>query len=100
MVEVSFIPLSLEEMEIKMKVWILKLPKSTRLFRKGQKVWLQSTTGAQAARVCGKHRGKGRYISAWIHWNDFTMDSCSFKEIEVDDSFAIGHDLLRSTGRD
>lgn len=39
----------------------------TNLFRAGQKCWVKYGTGSLAICVVGRYRGKGRYITAWLH---------------------------------
>lgn len=45
---------------------MFKMPFKTNLFNKNQKVFVISTTGQLAFFVKGRHRGKGRYIKAWV----------------------------------
>ena len=67
---------------------MFKMPFTTRHFNKNQKVWVEFTTGAEAACVIGKFRGKGRYVRAWVNWRSKGKAAPDFKEIEVEESFA------------
>lgn len=40
--------------------------RDTKLWKKGQKVWIWMPTGALAALVIGRFKGKGRWISGWV----------------------------------
>ena len=48
---------------------MFKCPKQTKHFREGQKLWVVRGTGAMAAEVRGKFRGRGRYVKAWVRWD-------------------------------
>lgn len=65
------------------KVHTIKLPFKTNHFNEGQRVFVEFRTGGNACKVRGKYRGKGRYISAWFHWNDSDSEKVIFKEIEL-----------------
>ena len=81
-----------------MKVLMFKMPFETNHFNKNQKVWVQLTTGAMAAKVVGRFRGRGRYVSAWVKWEKALRDKSLmpvFKEFEVDDIFAKTHHLMK-----
>ena len=45
-------------------------------------------TGAQAAKVTGRFRGKGRYVSAWVRWDVKSKEFPEWKTIKVAESFA------------
>jgi len=64
-----------------------KVTKQSRLWRRNQKVWLLylSRTGGNAAFVTGRHRGKGRWINGWVHWNAKSMPT--FIECNVSKQF-------------
>jgi len=49
---------------------LFKMTKDTKLFKKGQKVFEIFGTGALASYVVGRYKGKGRFIRAWIHYED------------------------------
>ena len=44
-------------------------------------------TGALAAEVKGKFKGKGRYVTAWVNWDSKSKPAPEIKEIEVTDEF-------------
>jgi len=64
-----------------------KMPFATKHFNKNQKVWIQSLSGACAARVWGKFRGNHRYVSAWVNWWTDCRENPVIKEIEVPKEF-------------
>lgn len=79
-----------------MKVMHFKMPFKTNHFNKNQKVWVQYLSGAMAAQVTGKFRGRGRYVSAWVKWWKAEKDASlmpKFKEFEVPDDFVLRHSL-------
>lgn len=49
---------------------LLRITRNTRLWRKGQRVWVVYLTGALAALCLGRFCGKGRWIQGWVHWAD------------------------------
>jgi hypothetical protein len=49
---------------------LIKITRNTRLWKKGQKVWVVFGTGALAALCLGRWQGKGRWIRGWAHWAD------------------------------
>lgn len=53
-----------------MKRELYKITRNGRLWKRGQKVWLIFETGALAAYVIGKYRGKGRWIKGWVNSPD------------------------------
>ena len=70
---------------------MFKMPFQTKHFNKNQKVWIQMKTGAMAAKVAGRFRGKGRYISAWVSWDHKNREKYPFPKFQifdVDDNFA------------
>ena len=73
---------------MKIKTSSFKMPFSTKHFNKNQRVWIKSTTGAMAAEVVGKFRGKGRYVTAWVNWDSNQKDNPEFEKFDVDDGFA------------
>jgi len=78
------------------KVTMFKMPFQTPHFNKNQKVWVQFFTGALAAKVVGRYRGKKRYVSAWVRWESKSREAPDFKEIEVDNAFANKYDLVKA----
>lgn len=52
------------------KPMMFKLIRDTKLFRRGQKVRAEWLTGALAAPVRGRYKGRGRWIRGWVHWAD------------------------------
>lgn len=60
---------------------IIKLPFQTRHFNKNQTVFVVFGTGARAAYVRGKFRGKHRWVNAWIKWND--KNPIEYKQINL-----------------
>lgn len=49
---------------------MFKMTHQTRHFNKNQKVWLGYMSGQWAYLVVGKFRGKGRYVAAWVKYNE------------------------------
>tara|TARA_B110000014_G_C19725431_1_gene378981 strand:- start:44 stop:331 length:288 start_codon:yes stop_codon:yes gene_type:complete len=74
-------------------VKVAKMTHKTNAFNDNQKVWLQYMSGAQSARVTGKWRGKGRYVSSWIKWDSKNKKAPKFKEIKVPLWFMGSHKL-------
>lgn len=73
-----------------------KMPFETKHFNKNQKVWVQMTTGAMAAKVAGRFRGKGKYVSAWVNWDKTDRKKYplpEFKKIEMEADFIARHSL-------
>lgn len=73
-----------------------KMPFRTNHFNKNQKVWVQMTTGALAAKVAGRFRGRGKYVSAWVNWDKADRAKYpmpEFKKIDIDESFVTRHSL-------
>jgi len=44
-------------------------------------------TGQMAAKVCGKYRGKGRYVRAWVKWDDADCDDVKIIDVQVTEEF-------------
>lgn len=76
-------------------VQLVRLRADTHLFNANQKCWVLFRSGACATFVTGKHRGKGRYIQAWVQDKHIS----DFKTIAVSRSFADKHQL-RCIGAD
>ncbi len=60
------------------KYGLFKATRDTNLWKKGQKLWVDWTTGALAAPAVGRHKGTGRWIRGWIHWEDIDNPGKSF----------------------
>ena len=75
-------------------VMMCKLPFETRLFNKNQKVWVVQRSGSLAYKVCGRHRGRGKYITAWVSWTSCYYQKPEWKKIEVRKQFSDTHNLL------
>ena len=78
-------------------VIMFKMPFQTTHFNKNQKVWVKIVTEARSAKVVGKFRSRGRYVTAWVSWDRDDREKYpypQFKEFEVDDDFATKHGLL------
>ena len=73
------------------KVYVSKLPFAANRYRKNQKVFVQSFSGNMAAKVCGRSKGSGRWISSWLNWKEDNPPV--FKLIEIEDSFSKLHGL-------
>jgi hypothetical protein len=72
----------------------IKLPFQTKHFNQNQKVWVRATTGAEAALVTAKRRGRGRWISAWINWRSKEKTRVEFKVFSVSKEFSDRHNLM------
>ena len=70
-----------------------KMPQKTKHFNKNQKVWLKMMTGDQAVLCVGKFRGRGRYVEAWVKWDNKKTLMPKWKTIQISDDFAIKHGL-------
>ena len=77
------------------KLSLLKATRDTRLFKKGQKLWVLWGTGALAAFVVCRYKNKGRWIKCWARWPDSDGESNNHSpnarwigEVEVTDEFA------------
>lgn len=66
-----------------MTVTLIKPRHATRLFNAGQRCWLLFRSGDGSIRVIGKHRGKGRYIRAWLRDGHYDAN-----QIDVSEQFA------------
>jgi len=81
-------------------VRVAKMTHQTRHFNSNQNVWLQYMSGALAAKVVGKYRGRGRYVSAWIKWDIPSKPPPEWKPIAVAAIFAERHSLTHTTAPD
>lgn len=52
------------------EILLCKMIKNTKVFTKGQKVWAWWSTGALACKAVGRYKGKGRWVSCYVHWID------------------------------
>lgn len=66
-----------------MEIQTIKMPWQIKHFNKGQNVFIEQITGAQACKCRGKFRGSGRWISAWFEWNDKNMHLVNIKTIDI-----------------
>lgn len=64
------------------------MPFETKLFKKNQLVWIQYLSGDMAAKVTGKYKGFGRYISAWVKWDGAQKPVPNIKTLSIDCGFA------------
>jgi hypothetical protein len=53
-----------------MKDPVFKIIRDTGLWKRGQKVYGYWGTGALAYCVKGRYKGKGRWITGWVHFAD------------------------------
>ena len=63
---------------------VVKPIKNTHLFRKNQRCWVLNVQGDNSIRVRAKHRGKSRYLTAWLHEGDYESN---FISVEVTKEF-------------
>lgn len=68
-------------------ILMFRMPFSTKLFNLNQKIWIRRGTGALAAEVRGRFRGRGKYITAWVNWNTKSKAAPTIKKIEVVEKF-------------
>jgi hypothetical protein len=76
---------------------LVKFIRTKSLVRRGQKAWVLSGTGACAALVVTRFKGKGRWIQCWAHWafdgsNGKTLSGCTpdakwVGKVQVTDGF-------------
>lgn len=64
-----------------------KMPFRTTHFNANHRVWVVSMSGAMAALCCGKFRGKGRYVRAWVKWGVGARPTPAFQTFDVDTRF-------------
>jgi len=87
----------MENKDTSTTVEMFKMPFETKHFNKNQRVFIQYGTGAMAAKVVGKFRGKHRYVSAWVRWEKAEKEKelmPEFKQIDVSSDFAKRHKIL------
>jgi len=65
------------------KLMLIKTVNETHLFRANQKCWIVFRAGDGSINVIGKHKGKHRYVKAWLHDGEYANP----KEIEVSEEF-------------
>lgn len=75
-----------------MNVDTFKIDKDNKVFKKGQRVWVQKRTGNLSARVIGKYKGRGRYVSCWVSYDEKEVPY--YQTFEVEDNFADRLDLV------
>lgn len=76
-----------------------KMPFATPKFNLNQRVWVVVLSGTCAALCCGRFRGKGRYIRAWVNWDSDEkrkLMPAAFDVFEVDAGFAERHGITPS----
>ena len=66
-----------------------KMPFQTNHFNANQRVWVIFMSGAEAALVTGKYRGKHRYVKAWVRWGNRGRKPPEIQRFEVDEDFAV-----------
>ena len=76
-----------------MLVNTFKLPFKTRMFNKNQRVWVVYGTGDMACAVCGKYRGSGRYVHAWVNWRARSRPEPKIESFDMPDEFCKRHGL-------
>ena len=72
--------------------YLFIITRDTNLWRKGQKVWGIFGTGDLAWYVIGRYRGRGRWITGWVHFhgsdsNDGRPDARYVGEVKIKASF-------------
>lgn len=74
-------------------VMSFKMTHATKVFNVGQRVWVVVMSGAQAAKVVGKFRGKHRHIESWVSWGRSNKPAPRFEVFDVNPVFASQHNL-------
>jgi hypothetical protein len=77
------------------KLMMIKTIKETHLFQENQRCWIVFRAGDGSVNVVGKHRGKHRYVKAWLHDGEYGAP----KEIEVSEEFyqkIMGSNIIQS----
>ena len=64
---------------------MVKPIRDTKKFNKNQKCWIYGKYGDLCLYVKGKHRGRNRYIMAWLHEKDYRGED--IKDIKVTEKF-------------
>lgn len=72
-----------------------KMTHATKVFNKGQRVWVVTMSGAQAAKVTGKFRGKFRHVESWVSWGRSNKPDPRFEVFDVNPIFAEAHNLQK-----
>ena len=72
---------------------MFKMPFKTKAFNENQKVFITNMSGACAAEVVGKYRGKHRYIKQWVSWDKKWKDAPDIKKIYINSDFAVNKEL-------
>ena len=47
---------------------IIKPLVDTKVYKAGQTCWVLFSTGEPSVHVVGKYKGKGRYVTGWLHY--------------------------------
>ena len=68
-------------------LFMFRSPTQTKHFNKNQKLWVMRLSGAMAAQVRGKYRGRGRYVTAWITWGKKGDEAPNLIDVPVTQSF-------------
>lgn len=77
----------------RVRIASFKMVKQTKVFNKGQRVWVQQGSGSLSARVTGKYRNRFRWVSSWVNW-DKKKDVCpQWQYFYVDADFATTRGL-------
>lgn len=67
-----------------MNVETFVMLKDTKVFKKGQKVFLIFGTGNLAGLVRGRYKSGGRWVSAWVHYDPDEKMECKYiGEIDI-----------------
>jgi len=72
---------------------LCKIIRDTRLWKKGQKVWVLSwrQLGHGSSPALGRYKGTGRWINAWIHYDSDNKhaDAKWIGEVKVSQEFIL-----------
>jgi len=63
------------------------MPFKSNHFNEGQRVWIVSLSGDQAAYCYGKFRGKNKYVYAWVRWKSKHLDNPKIEQFEITEAF-------------
>ena len=74
---------------------MFKMPFDCKCFNKDQKVFIQEMGGYMSAKVSGRLRSNGEYVSSWVSW-DGGKDIPDISVIDVETIFAnlVGLELV------
>ena len=70
-----------------------RMPFRHNIFNEGQRVWIVYLSGSEAAYVYGRHRGRNRYVHAWVSWWNEGRETPKIDEFDVEKDF---HDRIMS----